>query len=149
MEGGFSSRQLSPAPYGGEWSYSFLQPVDSTLVYSYRCINFGFIYSSTSAEPWTAWKGVFIQDPPHGKPSTAASTMGSWAQSLESWLVSNYFFRWTTLQFVGLDGRVRVLYTIPVNAAFQSTLSNDVVAKQLELCLGCNFVSSAIQFAMN
>ncbi|GFV16972.1 uncharacterized protein TNCV_1768831 [Trichonephila clavipes] len=54
------------------------------LVYYYRCTNVGFINSSTFAAPWIACKGAFIQDPPHGKPSTAASAMGSWAQSLAS-----------------------------------------------------------------
>ncbi|GFU51897.1 uncharacterized protein TNCV_3734061 [Trichonephila clavipes] len=33
--------------------------------------------SSTSAAPWIVCKGAFIQDPPHGKPSTAALAMGS------------------------------------------------------------------------
>ncbi|GFX69860.1 transposable element Tcb2 transposase [Trichonephila clavipes] len=33
--------------------------------------------SSTSATPWIACNGVFIQDPPHGKPSTVASAMSS------------------------------------------------------------------------
>ncbi|GFT37328.1 uncharacterized protein TNCV_1127501 [Trichonephila clavipes] len=35
------------------------------LVYCYRCTNVGFINSSTSASPWIACKGAFIQDPPH------------------------------------------------------------------------------------
>ncbi|GFU05103.1 uncharacterized protein TNCV_574541 [Trichonephila clavipes] len=33
--------------------------------------------SSTSSAPWIGCKGAFIHDPPHGKPSTAASAMGS------------------------------------------------------------------------
>ncbi|GFT09570.1 hypothetical protein TNCV_4947511 [Trichonephila clavipes] len=49
----------------------------STLVYCYMCTNVGFVTSSTSAAPWIAYKGAFIHDPPHGKPSTAASAMGS------------------------------------------------------------------------
>ncbi|GFU85868.1 hypothetical protein TNCV_2036991 [Trichonephila clavipes] len=63
---------LSMAP-----PYSFLQAVGSTLVYCYMCTNVGFVNSSTSAAPWIVCKGAFIQDPPQGKPSTAASAMGS------------------------------------------------------------------------
>ncbi|GFV48849.1 transposable element Tc1 transposase [Trichonephila clavipes] len=33
--------------------------------------------STTTAVPWIACKSAFIQDPLHGKPSTAASAMGS------------------------------------------------------------------------
>ncbi|GFX66069.1 hypothetical protein TNCV_4102091 [Trichonephila clavipes] len=62
------------------------QLVGSTLVYCYICTNVGFVNSSTSATPWIACKGTFIQDPPHGKPSTAASAIGSCAQSLASLL---------------------------------------------------------------
>ncbi|GFX11391.1 uncharacterized protein TNCV_2804521 [Trichonephila clavipes] len=51
--------------------------VGSTLVYDYKFTNVSFVNSSTSAAPWIAYKGVFIQDPPHGKPSTVASVMGS------------------------------------------------------------------------
>ncbi|GFW62241.1 hypothetical protein TNCV_4421281 [Trichonephila clavipes] len=58
--------------------------VGSTLVYCYRCTNASFVDSSMSAAPWIACKDVFIPDPPHGKPSTSASTMGSGAQSLAS-----------------------------------------------------------------
>ncbi|GFT76023.1 uncharacterized protein TNCV_1255331 [Trichonephila clavipes] len=43
----------------------------------YRCTNVGFVNSSTSAAPWNACKGDFIQNPPHGKPSMAASVVGS------------------------------------------------------------------------
>ncbi|GFX64434.1 hypothetical protein TNCV_4043241 [Trichonephila clavipes] len=32
--------------------------------------------SSMSAAQWIVCKGAFIQDPPHGKPSTATSAMG-------------------------------------------------------------------------
>ncbi|GFS49916.1 uncharacterized protein TNCV_3676371 [Trichonephila clavipes] len=44
----------------------------STLVYCYRCTIVSFVNSSTSAAPWISCKGAFIQDPPHGKRSTAA-----------------------------------------------------------------------------
>ena len=57
-EGDVSAQRSTPAPHGGEWSYSFFQEVGSTLVY-------GFINSSTSAAPWTSRKGAFIRDPPH------------------------------------------------------------------------------------
>ncbi|PRD36004.1 UNVERIFIED_CONTAM: hypothetical protein NCL1_09928 [Trichonephila clavipes] len=43
------------------------------------CTNIGFVNSSTSAAPWIACKGAFIQDPSLAKPPTAAS-----AQSTES-----------------------------------------------------------------
>ncbi|GFV76788.1 uncharacterized protein TNCV_4730081 [Trichonephila clavipes] len=76
-EGDVSARRSTLAPHGGEWPYSFLQVLGSTLVYCYRCTNVGFVNSSTSAVPWIACKGVFIQDSPHGKISTAASAMGS------------------------------------------------------------------------
>ncbi|GFX99742.1 hypothetical protein TNCV_257811 [Trichonephila clavipes] len=49
----------------------------STLVYCYRCTHVGFVNSLTSAASWIAYKGAFMQDPPHGKPSTDASAMGS------------------------------------------------------------------------
>ncbi|GFT29525.1 histone-lysine N-methyltransferase SETMAR [Trichonephila clavipes] len=57
--------------------YSFLQAVDSTLVYSYRCTNVGIVNSLRFAAPLIACKCAFIQDPPHGKPSTDTSAMGS------------------------------------------------------------------------
>ncbi|GFW00772.1 uncharacterized protein TNCV_2305451 [Trichonephila clavipes] len=60
------------------------QAVGSTLVYCYKCTNIGFVNPSTSAAPWIACKGAFIQDPPHGKLSMVASAMDSCAQSLES-----------------------------------------------------------------
>ncbi|PRD27108.1 UNVERIFIED_CONTAM: hypothetical protein NCL1_36267 [Trichonephila clavipes] len=40
------------------------------------------VMSNSSAAPWIASKGAFIQDSPHGKPS--ASAMGSCARSLIS-----------------------------------------------------------------
>ncbi|GFW56395.1 hypothetical protein TNCV_2089021 [Trichonephila clavipes] len=54
----------------------FSRQFGSMLVYCYRCTNVVFVNSSTSVAQWIACKGTFIQDPPHGKPSTAASTMG-------------------------------------------------------------------------
>ncbi|GFX90719.1 hypothetical protein TNCV_3195371 [Trichonephila clavipes] len=41
------------------------------------CTNVGFVNSSTSAVPWIACRGAFIQEPSNGKPSTVASAMGS------------------------------------------------------------------------
>ena len=70
-ESDISVRRSTLAPHGGEWPYSFLQEVGCTLVYFCNCTNVGFIKLSMSASPWTASKGVFIQDPPHDKPSTA------------------------------------------------------------------------------
>ncbi|GFU28784.1 transposable element Tc3 transposase [Trichonephila clavipes] len=62
-EGDVSARCLIPPPHGGEWLYSFLQEIDSTLVYCYRCTNVAFVNSSTSAAPWIPFKSPFIQDP--------------------------------------------------------------------------------------
>ncbi|GFV70834.1 hypothetical protein TNCV_2818671 [Trichonephila clavipes] len=76
-EGDVRTQRSTPAPQGSEGPYSFLQAVGSTLVYCYRFTNVGFINSLTSAAPWITCKGAFIQDPPHGKPLTAASVMGS------------------------------------------------------------------------
>ncbi|GFT36189.1 uncharacterized protein TNCV_4778251 [Trichonephila clavipes] len=50
-------------PTGGEESYSFIQVVGNTLIYSYRCTNVGFVNSSTSAAPWILCKGVFMHHP--------------------------------------------------------------------------------------
>ncbi|GFV64719.1 uncharacterized protein TNCV_1636721 [Trichonephila clavipes] len=49
----------------------------SMLFYCYMCTNIGFVNSLMSAATWIPCKGAFIQDPPHGKPSTGASAMGS------------------------------------------------------------------------
>ncbi|GFX71393.1 transposable element Tcb1 transposase [Trichonephila clavipes] len=64
-EGDACKRRLTPAPQGGERPYSFLRAVGSTLVYCYRCTNVGFVNLTTSAAPWIACKGAFIQDPPN------------------------------------------------------------------------------------
>ncbi|GFU39454.1 uncharacterized protein TNCV_3454901 [Trichonephila clavipes] len=90
-EGDVNERRSTLAPHGGELQYSFLQAVGSTLVYCYRCTNVGFVNSSTSAAPWIACKGAFMQDPPHGKPG----------ENLASGLASSCLFRGITLQFVG------------------------------------------------
>ncbi|GFV02907.1 hypothetical protein TNCV_3658731 [Trichonephila clavipes] len=52
-----------------------------TMIYCYWCTNVGFVNSSASVAPWSACKGVFIQDPSHGKLSTAASPMGLWQRA--------------------------------------------------------------------
>ncbi|GFX90484.1 hypothetical protein TNCV_4334891 [Trichonephila clavipes] len=83
-EGDVSSRPSTPALHGGEGLYSFLHAIGSMLVYCYKCTNDVCVNSSTSAAPWIACKVAFMQDPPHSKPSAAASAMGSWAQSLAS-----------------------------------------------------------------
>ena len=99
-EGNISTWRSTPAPHGDEWPCSFFQAVGSKFVYCYRCINVGFINSSTSAAPWTACKDAFIMEPLHSKPSTAVSAMSSWAQNLASWLSSSSLFRWIKPQFV-------------------------------------------------
>ncbi|GFX91686.1 uncharacterized protein TNCV_3682721 [Trichonephila clavipes] len=94
---------------------SFLQALGSTSVYCYRCPNAGFVNSSTSAALWIACKGAFIQDPPHGKPSTAAFAMSSEPGKLIGTKLS---FQINHASICGM----------PVNAAFQSALCNDIVA---------------------
>ncbi|GFU28446.1 uncharacterized protein TNCV_1938341 [Trichonephila clavipes] len=87
---------------------SFIQAVDSTLVYCYSCTKVGFVNSSTSAAPLIACTGAFIQDPPHGKPPTAASAMAScfcaWQADWHQVVFSNEsrFNLWDH------DGRIRV-----------------------------------------
>ena len=91
-----------PVPHGGEWPYSFFQAVGSTLVYCYRCINVRFDNSLTSAAPSTVCKAAFIQDTSTSRETIeAVSAMGSWAQSLTSWLARSYLLRWIALQFAG------------------------------------------------
>ncbi|GFV33375.1 hypothetical protein TNCV_4732981 [Trichonephila clavipes] len=51
--------------------------LDSSAAATPWCTNIGFVNSLMSATPWIACKGSFIQDPPHDKPLTAASAMGS------------------------------------------------------------------------
>ena len=88
------------------WSISrrmtvrFLQEIGSPSTYCYRCTNIGFVNSSTSDAPRTVGKGAFVQDPIHRKSSMAASSMGSWAQSLIGWRAPSCLFRWMTLQLV-------------------------------------------------
>ena len=101
MEGDVSTRRSTPAPHGGEWLYSFLLAIGSTLVYCYRCTNISFANSSTSAAQWTVCKDTIIQDSSHHKPLMAALALGSWAQSLASWLAPSCLFSWIALQFVG------------------------------------------------
>ena len=92
---------IDTASRGSEWLCSFFQAIGSTSAYCYRYTNADFGNSSTFTAPWTACKSAFIQDPSHGKSSTDASAMGSWAQSLESWLAPSCLSRWITLHFVG------------------------------------------------
>ena len=73
-----------------------LKKVDSKLVYCYMCTNVRFANLLTSAAPWIAPKGVFMQDSLYGKPSTAESGKDWWAQSQLSWLASSCLFRCIT-----------------------------------------------------
>ncbi|GFT54042.1 hypothetical protein TNCV_154001 [Trichonephila clavipes] len=63
--------------YSKHWLLNDCIASSRQLVYFYRCANVGFVNSSTSAAPWIACKSAFIQDPPHSKPSMAASAMAS------------------------------------------------------------------------
>ncbi|GFV86698.1 uncharacterized protein TNCV_3964281 [Trichonephila clavipes] len=76
-ESDVSARRSTPTPHGSEGPYNCLQAVGSTLVDCYRCTNVSFVNSSTSAATWIAYKGAFIKDPLRGKPSMAASAIGS------------------------------------------------------------------------
>ena len=145
-----------------QWmTYSILQVIASTLIYCCRCTHVGFVNSPTLAAPWIACKRAFIQDLPHGEPSTTASAIDSLAQNLASWLAPSYLFRWTMLQFMiqwiindsinhSMEHYGRVLDTMPVNAAFQIALSNDILAKHKELWSEVRFcISWTIKFTTN
>ena len=67
----------------------------------------------------------------HGKPSESA--MGSWAQSLASWLAQSCFYRW-----IMLDGSFNVRCYCG-KRCLQSAISNDIVAEQSELWSGIRF----------
>ncbi|GFX42815.1 uncharacterized protein TNCV_2931071 [Trichonephila clavipes] len=101
----------------------FPQAVGNTLVYCYRRTNVGFINSSASAAPWIACKSVFTQDPPHGKPSIAASAMGSLQMQLIGTKLS---FQMNHTSICGTMMAAFVLDAMLVNTAFQSALSNDI-----------------------
>ena len=72
--------------------------------------NIKFVNSWISVASRTAHKDAFIHDSLHSKPSTAASAMGSWAQSLASWLAPSCLLTWITLQYVDHDGRFCVIW---------------------------------------
>ncbi|GFW55034.1 uncharacterized protein TNCV_2786491 [Trichonephila clavipes] len=80
-EGGFSNHAIRARVQRNSSTmmrvWNFIPAVGSKLVYCYRCTNVGFVNSATSAGSWIACKGALIRDPSHGKPLTAASTMGS------------------------------------------------------------------------
>ncbi|GFW01231.1 uncharacterized protein TNCV_4514301 [Trichonephila clavipes] len=84
--------------------------------------------SSPSAAPWIACKGAFIQDPPHGKPLTAASAMGSMSTEPGKLIGIKLSFQMNHASICGTMMVTFVLDAMPVNAAFQSALSNDIVA---------------------
>ncbi|GFX40465.1 uncharacterized protein TNCV_1412751 [Trichonephila clavipes] len=99
--------------------------VGSTLVYCYRCTKTGFVNSLTSATPWIVYKGAFIQDPSHVKTSTSASAMSSEPGQLIGTKLS---FQMDHASICGTIMAAFVLDAMLVNTAFQSALSNDIVA---------------------
>ena len=108
------ARLLTPVPHGAigvnrpyKWPYSWTVPHEWTSVWmivqlppgSWRQVGlllqvyiFGFVNLTTSAAPWTVCTWIFIQDPTYGKLSTAASSVGSRAQSLTGWLSPSCIF---------------------------------------------------------
>ncbi|GFX34585.1 hypothetical protein TNCV_3658231 [Trichonephila clavipes] len=83
-----------------------------------------FVNSSMSAAPWIACKGALIQDPPHGKLSMAASAMITEPDKLIDTKLS---FQMNQASICGTMMDAFVLEAMPVNAAFQSALSNYIV----------------------
>ncbi|GFU57819.1 hypothetical protein TNCV_1850741 [Trichonephila clavipes] len=72
----FERRRIIGFREGG-FSYPVMGARGQRNSYTEMCTNVGFVNSWTSAAPWIAGNGVFIQDPPHGKPSMAAFVMSS------------------------------------------------------------------------
>ncbi|GFU57798.1 hypothetical protein TNCV_1281461 [Trichonephila clavipes] len=99
----------------------------STLIYCYMCTNVGFPNSSTSAAPWIACKGAFIQDTPHGKPSTAVGCVCNGLMRIEpgKLIHSKLFFQMNHALICGTMRAAYALESMPVNTAFQSALSNN------------------------
>ncbi|GFS95172.1 uncharacterized protein TNCV_2705181 [Trichonephila clavipes] len=100
------------------------------------CTNVGFVNSLTSAAPCIACKGGFKQYFPHGKPSTAASAMGTEPGKLIGTKLS---FHMNHASICGTMMAAFILDAMQVNADFQSALSNDIVAYPPELCFGVGF----------
>ena len=62
MESDVSEKLLTRAPYGGEWSYNFLQTVGSRLVYCYKCTSvrlrqFVNVCHTVDCVPWWLYTG--------------------------------------------------------------------------------------------
>ena len=131
-EGYVSAWRWTPALQGGEWPYIFCKTVWSMLVYCCICTSAGFVNSWTSTTQWNACKFFSVQDPPRDKPSLAVSAMGSWAKSLASWLAPCSFLI-NQASTCGTVLAAFVLDTVSVKAAFQSALSNDIVAEHPQL----------------
>ena len=110
--------------------------IGSTLFECYRCTNVDFVNLLTSAAPWIACKGAFIQDPLHDKSSTAASAVSPESGKLIGTKLS---FQMNYASVCGTMMSTFVLDAMPVNAAFQSAISNDIVAEHLELWSGVRF----------
>ena len=87
------------------------------LVYRYKCTNVGFLNSSTYVAPWTACKGAFKQDHPHGKYTTAGSAMG-----FGKLIDTKLSFQMNHASMYGAMIATFMLDAMPVNAVFQSAL---------------------------
>ena len=104
------------------------------LVYCFKCTNVSFANSSVSAAPWTVCKGSFMKDPSQGKPSMAASAIESTEPG--KLIGTKLSFQMNHASFCETMMAVFVLDAIPVNDAFQSALSNDIVAEHPDLWSG-------------
>ena len=141
------SAQLSTlAPHGGEWSFSFLQAVGSTLVCYCRCTSAFFVNSSITTLPWTSCKDDFIQDPPYEKPSTSASAMAhehrAWQVDCHQILfsVESRFHLWNH------DDRVHARHFVGQCLHTECVIEWHTGRKSWSYGLGWDFVSWTIQF---
>ncbi|GFY06779.1 hypothetical protein TNCV_2203121 [Trichonephila clavipes] len=105
----------------GGFSY---EAVGNKLVYCHRCTNVDSVNSSTSAAPWITCKGAFMQNQP------ARQTIdGCDCNELISTKIGPKLpFQMNLTSIRGTMMAAFVLDAMPVNVAFQSALSNDIVA---------------------
>ncbi|GFX17615.1 uncharacterized protein TNCV_474151 [Trichonephila clavipes] len=99
--------------------HSFLQAVGSTLVYCYRSTNVSFVNLSTSAAPWIACKGAFIQDPPSRQIIDGCVCNGLMNSEPEKLIGTKLSFQMNHVSICGTMMTAFELDAMPVNAAFQ------------------------------
>ncbi|GFW55738.1 transposable element Tcb2 transposase [Trichonephila clavipes] len=98
------------------------------MVYCYRCINVGFVNSSTSAAPGIACKGAFILDTPLRQTIDGCVCNGLMSTEPGKLIGTNLSFQMKHGSIFGTMRAAFVLDAMPVNAAVHSELSNDIVA---------------------